>query len=120
MNTEHFKRRLLAEEHRLVTALGRREKDAANLDGRPIGDAADVSVAGDIKEEQFREANQDWTLLRQVREALQRIAEGTYGQCAVDGGPIEEARLEAVPWTPYCKQHQEMQEKNHPVPVATL
>jgi RNA polymerase-binding transcription factor DksA len=43
---------------------------------------------------------------QQVREALGRVAAGTFGTCVVDGGPIEEARLEAVPWTPYCLKHE--------------
>jgi RNA polymerase-binding transcription factor DksA len=28
----------------------------------------------------------------------------------VDGAPIEEKRLEAVPWTPYCLKHQQLLE----------
>ena len=53
------------------------------------------------------EAEADRTLLEQVRAALKRIDDGTFGLCAVDGKPIEEARLEAMPWTPYCLKHQE-------------
>jgi RNA polymerase-binding transcription factor DksA len=37
--------------------------------------------------------------------ALQRIEAGTYGQCLIDGGPIDPKRLDAVPWTPYCIRH---------------
>ncbi len=43
--------------------------------------------------------------LAQVEAALARIAAGSYGICAVCGGPIAEGRLEARPWTPYCIQH---------------
>jgi DnaK suppressor protein len=43
--------------------------------------------------------------LAQVEEALQRIADGTYGICAVCGAPIAEGRLEARPWTPFCIDH---------------
>ena len=46
----------------------------------------------------------------QVRYALQRLEEGTYGKCAVCGRQIERARLEAVPWTPYCLEDQEKQD----------
>jgi RNA polymerase-binding transcription factor DksA len=47
-----------------------------------------------------------------VRAALRRIEDGTYGRCVVDGEPIGEKRLEAVPWTPYCLQHQaELEER---------
>ena len=47
-----------------------------------------------------------------MRDALQRIEEGTYGTCIIDGEPIDETRLESVPWTPYCLKHQkEIEEK---------
>ena len=53
-------------------------------------------------------------------DALKRIDDGTFGTCVVDGGPIEEARLEAVPWTPYCLKHQQMREASAPPRTPTL
>jgi RNA polymerase-binding transcription factor DksA len=43
--------------------------------------------------------------LDQVDAALARIADGTYGTCAVCGETIAEGRLEARPWTPFCIRH---------------
>jgi len=43
--------------------------------------------------------------LEQIEEALARIEEGTYGQCAVCGVDIPEERLEVRPWTPFCVHH---------------
>ncbi len=43
--------------------------------------------------------------LEQIKAALLRIANGSYGLCAVCGKPIAEGRLEARPWTPYCIEH---------------
>jgi DnaK suppressor protein len=43
--------------------------------------------------------------LDQVVAALARIADGTYGTCAVCGEAIAEGRLEARPWTPFCIGH---------------
>ncbi|MGM7774593.1 TraR/DksA family transcriptional regulator [Arthrobacter sp. KNU-44] len=43
--------------------------------------------------------------LEQIEAALLRIANGSYGLCAVCGKPIAEGRLEARPWTPYCIEH---------------
>jgi RNA polymerase-binding transcription factor DksA len=41
-------------------------------------------------------------VLKQVRDALVRVRvdNGTFGPCLVDGRPIEEKRLDDVPWTP--------------------
>src|SRR6267142_7023853 len=50
------------------------------------------------------------TVLQQVRDALQRIEDGIFGCCVVDGEPIEPKRLEAVPWTPYCVKHRKLLE----------
>ncbi|HEY8700787.1 MAG TPA: TraR/DksA C4-type zinc finger protein [Arthrobacter sp.] len=43
--------------------------------------------------------------LAEVEAALGRIADGTYGTCAVCGEAIAEGRLEARPWTPFCIAH---------------
>lgn len=41
-------------------------------------------------------------LLADVEAALNRIENGTYGDCAGCGQPIAEERLEALPQAPYC------------------
>lgn len=40
--------------------------------------------------------------LASVNAALERIKEGTYGICERCGNPIEEARLEALPYATLC------------------
>jgi DnaK suppressor protein len=37
-----------------------------------------------------------------INAALQRIDEGTFGQCIECGGKIPKSRLTALPWTAYC------------------
>ncbi len=44
-------------------------------------------------------------ILENVQQALQKIKDGNYGVCAVSGEPIEEDRLEAIPYTDKCKKH---------------
>ncbi|MFJ5694619.1 TraR/DksA family transcriptional regulator [Arthrobacter sp. NPDC093125] len=43
--------------------------------------------------------------LAQIEAALDRIAAGAYGSCAICGERIAEGRLEARPWTPFCILH---------------
>jgi len=105
MNVQHYKRRLLELERRLSTRMaGAREGAREQVMDSP-GDTADASVADEGESENFTEAELDASVLQQVRDALGRIEDGTFGTCIVDGGPIEEPRLEAVPWTPYCLKH---------------
>ena len=120
MNTEQYKRQLMTEEKRLQSRLDEARSNARDAGEQPIGDLMDESVSGEMKETDFQEGSADWVLLRQVREALARIKGGTYGKCIVDGGPIEEKRLQAMPWTPYCVKHQRELEAAHPRPTPTL
>jgi DnaK suppressor protein len=55
-----------------------------------------------------RSCDLDWALLRQVRAALERIADGTYGICLHCDEPISPKRLQALPWASYCVRCQEM------------
>jgi RNA polymerase-binding transcription factor len=48
--------------------------------------------------------------LRNLTQALERIREGTFGECAQCGNDIESKRLEAIPWARYCLKCQELRE----------
>lgn len=41
--------------------------------------------------------------IRAIRAALQRITEGDYGHCQKCGKAIGKARLDLLPFTPFCK-----------------
>ncbi len=47
--------------------------------------------------------NAGLTEIAKVRSALARIADGSYGICTRCGEEIAEARLDAIPWTPFCR-----------------
>ena len=110
MDVERYKQRLLA----LETTLSNRTAREVTLGREQLidtaADAGEVSVADESESEDFTEAELDATILGQVREALRRIQNGTYGQCVIDGGPIEPKRLDAMPWAPYCLKHQNLLE----------
>lgn len=55
--------------------------------------------------------------LNDVVNALERIDEGTYGVCVVCKNEIPYERLEAVPWTRYCKEHNPQQHSSIRRPV---
>src|SRR5688572_9078853 len=119
MNIEHYRQRLLGIERTLVERLER--EVAIARDAREDQPAAgDLAHAGEIKDEYFALAETDSAVLAHVRAALQRIEDGTFGLCIVDDKPIEEKRLDAVPWTPYCLQHQEVLEEKERVRTPTM
>lgn len=41
--------------------------------------------------------------IRMIEAALQRIAAGEYGVCVKCGAEIGEARLDVLPFTPFCR-----------------
>ena len=70
--------------------------------------AADSNEAADKQEEYVENrAITDQLEVRYngIKNALKKIAEGTYGLCEVSGEPIEEDRLEANPAARTCKAH---------------
>lgn len=105
MEIEKYRQRLLTLERELVRKIERDVETAReSVEDQP--DPGDRAMVDELREEYFALAQTDSEILTQVRAALGRIANGTFGRCMVDGGPIEEERLDAVPWTAYCARHQ--------------
>jgi RNA polymerase-binding transcription factor DksA len=105
MNIPHFKQRLQDLEKTLSARIGRETAEGRGEFIDSAHDSGDASVADEAASENFLEAERDEDVLKQVRDALDRIDNGTFGTCSVDGGPIEAERLEALPWTPICLKH---------------
>lgn len=75
-------------------------------------DALDeVQLAGE-RELAIRTLDRESTMLRQVRSALSRIADGSYGTCLHCEEDISMKRLNAVPQTSYCITCQEAADRN--------
>lgn len=119
MNVEHYRRRLLEIHRQLVERVGE-ERETARDEHDDQAAAGDSARVDELKEEYFTLADSDAAVLAQVRAALQRIEDGTYGQCVVDGRPIESQRLESVPWTPYCLKHQRELEERAQIRTPSL
>ena len=110
MDVNSYKQRLLELEASLSNHVKRDVASGREQLIDTAADAGDASVADESESEDFTEAELDASTLQQVQAALRRIENGTYGQCLVDGGPIESKRLDAVPWAPYCIRHQKLLE----------
>jgi DnaK suppressor protein len=120
MNIQLYKQRLLDLERTLSGRMGREADQGRGEFIDSAHDVGDASVADEVASEEFTEAEHNADVLQQVRDALGRIKDGTFGTCIVDGGPIEAQRLEAVPWTPYCLKHAQRREVTAPSRTPTL
>jgi DnaK suppressor protein len=66
----------------------------------------------EMQQEQSIEVNEQ-AMLTEVQDAIKRIENGTYGYCIVDGEPIAEKRLDAIPWAARCARHEaELEQRN--------
>lgn len=92
-------------EARLRALVGREEKIARHLrgqDGRLDADFEDV--VSFVSQDEVLEGLEDAALneIREIRSALDRLADGSYGTCEACGADIGDRRLEALPHTRLC------------------
>ncbi|HXY49873.1 MAG TPA: TraR/DksA family transcriptional regulator [Terriglobales bacterium] len=85
--------------------------EAREMDVESPMDIADRSVGHLVRESLYLQGSQCRNQLRSVESALERIREGTYGNCGVCGEDIQPRRLEALPWTNCCLRCQEQRER---------
>jgi DnaK suppressor protein len=98
---DHF-RKILLEQLRQSTENVRSDQAAAleaNDDG--VKDSVDMSLQDVNREIAFRLGERESQRVADIDQALLRIDEGTYGECARCGKPIDERRLEALPTARY-------------------
>ena len=74
------------------------------------GDVADRATSETDAATQIRLHQTDGKLLRAIEDALTRIRHERFGICEECGQPISTARLQAVPWTRWCKDCKERQD----------
>ena len=90
------------------------ERDKAAGNAQPddgIQDLADKAASAYSKELNFSLSDGERNLLMLIEEAFNRMKEGNYGTCTNCSNVIGDKRLSAVPWTPFCIDCQELQEK---------
>jgi RNA polymerase-binding transcription factor DksA len=110
----HWKNKLLAEKAELEGELGKIARkdpthpgqwEAAPLTNRD--DSTRDDVADNLEEMDEREEIELALAarLKEVVQALEKMAAGTYGVCEVGGEPIEADRLHVNPAATTCKTH---------------
>ncbi len=87
-----------------------RNREAIAIEKSP--DALDEVQHAAERELAIRNLDRESQLLRNVRAALRRIHEESYGICMHCEEEISPKRLAAVPWTPYCIRCQEIIDRN--------
>jgi len=108
--TELEKHKAVLEAKQAELSRGLRNREDIAIEKTP--DALDeVQLAGE-RELAIRNLDRESNLLRHVKGALVRVADGSYGICMHCEEEIKPKRLEAVPWTKYCIRCQEAADRH--------
>jgi RNA polymerase-binding transcription factor DksA len=96
--------RKVALEQRLVELGQRLDAIEDELDSHHNPDWEELAVEREGDEVLEATGNAGLAEITQIRAALNRITDGSYGICARCGDPIAESRLDTLPWTPFCRR----------------
>ncbi|HKC62966.1 MAG TPA: TraR/DksA family transcriptional regulator [Pyrinomonadaceae bacterium] len=106
-----YRDRLLDRREGLVGQVMEAEQYSRERDSEATQDPADMAANAYTKELLFSMSANDRRLLELIDEALERIEAGEFGNCVHCGEPMQEKRLEAVPWARHCLRCQDLQER---------
>jgi len=110
---EYFRNVLLEEMRSLLEEAGKTVSEMT-ADTTNFPDPNDRATQESDRTFELRIRDRERKLLNKIREALEKIDNGTFGICEMCGEEISEARLKARPVTTYCidcKMEQEKKEK---------
>ncbi len=110
---EYF-RGILQEEMRMLLEEAERTVSEMTADNTNFPDPNDRATQESDRSFELRIRDRERKLLNKIREALERLDDGTFGICEVCGEEISEARLKVRPVTTLCidcKIEEERKEK---------
>jgi DnaK suppressor protein len=106
-----FKKRLVEKHRQLSEEVGRTALYVKDQEDDSIKDLGDQANTAYTREFFFELGNGDRRVLRDVVAALQKIDDGSFGNCERCGEPIADKRLEALPFARYCIDCQRLVEQ---------
>ncbi len=109
--TEKVRKRLLAKRDELLADLAKNREVSDETVDESAQDMADRATSSYMKEFAYSLSETDRKILLLIEQALVRLDAGTFGTCVHCGQPVQEKRLDAVPWARHCLDCQELQDK---------
>jgi DnaK suppressor protein len=108
---KQYDARLSEQKNALLGMVERTEDYGREADRDVSQDPADKASNSYTKELLFSQSTNERNTLKLIEEALDRLTEGTFGECINCGEEITPKRLDAIPWAPHCIRCQELQEQ---------
>jgi DnaK suppressor protein len=112
---EYFKHILQEEMRQLLGEAGKTVSEMTS-DNTNFPDPNDRATQESDRSFELRIRDRERRLINKIKEALERLDNGTYGICELCGDEISEARLKVRPVTTLCidcKIEEEKKEKHH-------
>ena len=106
-----YRDKLLSRRESLFRQVTEVELSSRERDLEATQDPADMAANAYAKELMISMSANDRRLLQLIDEALGRVEAGEYGECVNCGEPVQEKRLDAVPWARHCLRCQDLQER---------
>lgn len=103
---------LLSEKAKIVQEVSHKIKDEANNAKNEIGDIYDIASSERERELTLTLGDRDRGKLPEIENALERLDDGSYGECEECDEPIAENRLRILPFTRVCVECQSKLEKD--------
>lgn len=104
LNTDFYEKALLAEAEKCRGVVRTARHD---IWGTSTPETANRSARTAEREIAAERVEHCYQMLRQIEAALFRLKRGRYGLCLKCGEPIEQKRLDALPWSLSCIRCQE-------------
>jgi DnaK suppressor protein len=108
---EKIRKRLLAKKDELLKDLAKNREVTDETVDESAQDMVDRATSAYTKEFAYSLSEADRRVLILIDQALERLDAGTYGTCVHCAQPVQEKRIEAVPWARHCLDCQELQDK---------
>ncbi len=103
-----IKKKLIEEREQLI---GKLNGNDLSIDDSETPDPVDLAVRNYSKNVMLAVSENESRQLTLIDEALRRIEDDEYGKCQNCEKPINEKRLNAIPWARYCLECQELVEQ---------
>jgi DnaK suppressor protein len=109
VNVNEFRRALETKYNELSSSASNRDEIAVETNADEM-DRLQQQLSRDIA---VRNLDRTSALLKNVRAALERIDDESYGLCLRCEEPIAEKRLKAIPWASHCIDCQQIIDHQH-------
>jgi DnaK suppressor protein len=116
---EHFRQRLIDERKSILDELdwvesnyiGSSQRDSSGEVSGHTTHLADMGTDSSEQEKAYLIGDTRGELLEDIKEALDKLDDGSYGLCESCGKPINRERLEAVPYAKLCLECKTKEER---------